>query len=79
MNASLIPRLVFVGPGNEATVSPASFPVYGGVNDAAIHIHLLCMYLTIPPTVLLGEDIAFGGVFRCAVGLREKFGELFNL
>ena len=25
--------------------------------------------------VVFGEDIAFGGVFRCAVGLREKFGK----
>jgi len=24
--------------------------------------------------VLFGEDVAFGGVFRCSVGLREKFG-----
>lgn len=26
-------------------------------------------------SVVLGEDVAFGGVFRCSVGLREKFGE----
>ena len=25
--------------------------------------------------VVFGEDVAFGGVFRCAVGLREKFGK----
>ena len=24
--------------------------------------------------VLFGEDVAFGGVFRCSMGLREKFG-----
>ena len=24
--------------------------------------------------VLLGEDIAFGGVFRCTEGLQEKYG-----
>ncbi len=24
--------------------------------------------------VAFGEDIAFGGVFRCSVGLQEKFG-----
>lgn len=24
--------------------------------------------------VLLGEDIAFGGVFRCTEGLKEKYG-----
>jgi len=25
-------------------------------------------------TVLLGEDVGFGGVFRCSVGLRDKYG-----
>uniref|UniRef100_A0A7S1PHG7 3-methyl-2-oxobutanoate dehydrogenase (2-methylpropanoyl-transferring) n=1 Tax=Percolomonas cosmopolitus TaxID=63605 RepID=A0A7S1PHG7_9EUKA len=25
--------------------------------------------------MVFGEDVAFGGVFRCTVGLREKFGE----
>ena len=31
-------------------------------------------------TVLFGEDVGFGGVFRCAVGLREKYGadRVFN-
>jgi 2-oxoisovalerate dehydrogenase E1 component beta subunit len=30
--------------------------------------------------VVFGEDVAFGGVFRCSVGLREKFGKerVFN-
>ena len=23
---------------------------------------------------IFGEDVAFGGVFRCTVGLREKYG-----
>ena len=33
-----------------------------------------------PKTVIFGEDVGFGGVFRCAVGLREKFGSdrVFN-
>jgi len=25
--------------------------------------------------VIFGEDVAFGGVFRCTVGLKEKYGE----
>ena len=30
--------------------------------------------------VVFGEDVAFGGVFRCSVGLREEFGNdrVFN-
>jgi pyruvate/2-oxoglutarate/acetoin dehydrogenase E1 component len=30
--------------------------------------------------IVFGEDVAFGGVFRCSVGLREKFGaaRVFN-
>ena len=26
-------------------------------------------------TTVFGEDVAFGGVFRCTVGLREKYGK----
>jgi len=35
---------------------------------------------TDPTAVTFGEDVAFGGVFRCSVGLREEFGEdrVFN-
>ncbi|VEL28595.1 unnamed protein product, partial [Protopolystoma xenopodis] len=33
-----------------------------------------------PTTIVFGEDIAFGGVFRCTVGLKDKFGRdrVFN-
>jgi 2-oxoisovalerate dehydrogenase E1 component beta subunit len=33
-----------------------------------------------PKAVVFGEDVAFGGVFRCTVNLREKFGpqRVFN-
>ncbi len=27
-----------------------------------------------PRAVVLGEDVAFGGVFRCTMGLLDKFG-----
>ncbi len=27
-------------------------------------------------TAIFGEDVAFGGVFRCTVGLRDKYGLL---
>ena len=25
--------------------------------------------------VVFGEDVAFGGVFRCTAGLRQKYGK----
>ncbi|EER09378.1 pyruvate dehydrogenase, putative, partial [Perkinsus marinus ATCC 50983] len=33
-----------------------------------------------PKTVVFGEDVAFGGVFRCTVNMRERFGpeRVFN-
>uniref|UniRef100_A0A914XMD0 Transketolase-like pyrimidine-binding domain-containing protein n=1 Tax=Plectus sambesii TaxID=2011161 RepID=A0A914XMD0_9BILA len=27
-----------------------------------------------PTAVVFGEDVAFGGVFRCSLGLQEKYG-----
>jgi hypothetical protein len=31
---------------------------------------------TDPKAVLFGEDVAFGGVFRASVNLRDKYGDL---
>lgn len=33
-----------------------------------------------PKAVLFGEDVKFGGVFRCSIGLNEKYGtdRVFN-
>ena len=35
---------------------------------------------TDPKSIVFGEDVAFGGVFRCTVDLKEEFGEgrVFN-
>jgi len=32
------------------------------------------------PAVLFGEDVGFGGVFRCSMGLRDRYGpdRVFN-
>lgn len=43
----------------------------------------LCVTLSINmrcicPSVIFGEDVAFGGVFRCTVGLRDKYGKRLN-
>ena len=32
-------------------------------------------YLSDCFAVIFGEDVAFGGVFRCTVGLKDKYGE----
>lgn len=35
---------------------------------------------TDPTACVFGEDVAFGGVFRCSIGLRDKYGKdrVFN-
>ena len=30
-------------------------------------------------TVVFGEDVAFGGVFRCTIGLKDKYGRLLSV
>ena len=34
-----------------------------------------CSLLKVRISVLFGEDVAFGGVFRCSLGLQDKYGE----
>ena len=46
----------------------------------AINVALAIVLATDPKAILSGEDVAFGGVFRCSVGLAERFGshQVFN-
>jgi 2-oxoisovalerate dehydrogenase E1 component beta subunit len=49
--------------------------LFTAVNDA-----MRIAMETDPTAVIFGEDVAFGGVFRCSVDLRDKFGpeRVFN-
>ncbi len=49
--------------------------LFTAVNDA-----MRVALETDPTSIIFGEDVAFGGVFRCSMGLREKFGNnrVFN-
>lgn len=60
-----------------AAAEPATKPMNmcAAVNDA-----LATIMETDPRSLVFGEDVAFGGVFRCTVGLQERFGgdRVFN-
>lgn len=49
--------------------------LFTAVNDA-----MKVAMQTDPSAILFGEDVAFGGVFRCTVDLKDEFGEerVFN-
>ncbi len=49
--------------------------LFTAVNDA-----MRVAMATDPTAIVFGEDVAFGGVFRCSVGLKEEFGahRVFN-
>jgi hypothetical protein len=49
------------------------------------NINILCAFLYSPPAFrcsayVFGEDVGFGGVFRCTTGLADRFGKnrVFN-
>lgn len=43
--------------------------LFTAINDA-----MRVALQTDPTTVVFGEDVGFGGVFRCSMGLQEEFG-----
>ena len=57
------------GPGTSPSPVPSSLPLS----------HTPSRHGS-PPQVIFGEDVAFGGVFRCSTGLKDEFGEsrVFN-
>eukprot|EP00403_Amphidinium_massartii_P029629 CAMPEP_0178404604 /NCGR_PEP_ID=MMETSP0689_2-20121128/17972_1 /TAXON_ID=160604 /ORGANISM="Amphidinium massartii, Strain CS-259" /LENGTH=804 /DNA_ID=CAMNT_0020025599 /DNA_START=8 /DNA_END=2422 /DNA_ORIENTATION=+ len=66
------PKKLASGPMR--AVKPPSGPAKQDTMVNAINDALSIALATEPKSVLFGEDVAFGGVFRASVGLREKFG-----
>jgi 2-oxoisovalerate dehydrogenase E1 component beta subunit len=58
-----------------AAAAPVRANMFTAINDA-----MRIALETDDTAIVLGEDVAFGGVFRCTVGLREQFGpeRIFN-
>mmetsp|Transcript_36783 Transcript_36783/g.98722 ORF Transcript_36783/g.98722 Transcript_36783/m.98722 type:complete len:354 (+) Transcript_36783:102-1163(+) len=58
-----------------STAAVTKMNLFTAVNDA-----MRIAMKTDDTAVVFGEDVAFGGVFRCSVGLREEFGNdrVFN-
>ncbi|KAJ0407989.1 hypothetical protein P43SY_000193 [Pythium insidiosum] len=58
-----------------AAVETKQMNLFTAINDA-----MRVALATDPTAVVFGEDVAFGGVFRCSVGLKDEFGEdrVFN-
>lgn len=56
-------------------VNEREMNLFNAVNDA-----MTIALETDPTAIVFGEDVAFGGVFRCSQGLRERFGKdrVFN-
>ncbi len=61
--------------------------MYVVCSGSYIYIYMyVCMYACMyvcdsdPTCIVFGEDVGFGGVFRCTVGLQEEFGKhrVFN-
>ena len=61
--------------GLNATTTTTKMNLFTAVNDA-----MSIAMRTDPTAIVFGEDVAFGGVFRCSQNMREEFGQdrVFN-
>lgn len=73
-NATLQARVSDDPHGNRKT-STQRMNLFSAINDA-----MRVAMQTDPTAIVFGEDVGFGGVFRCSVGLQEEFGphRVFN-
>lgn len=55
---------------SEAEPLTSKMTMFAAINDA-----MRVALATDPRAVVFGEDVAFGGVFRCTMGLLEEFGK----
>lgn len=64
-----------VSEAPEAAPAAVQMNMFTAINDA-----MRVAMETDPSAVVFGEDVAFGGVFRCSVDLKEQFGpeRVFN-
>lgn len=60
---------------NSTSVETKKMNLFTALNDG-----MRIAMKTDPTAILFGEDVGFGGVFRCSVGLQEEFGKhrVFN-
>jgi 2-oxoisovalerate dehydrogenase E1 component beta subunit len=74
-NPARIQNLVRYASASAANNGYERMNLFTAINDA-----MKVALETDPTAIIFGEDVAFGGVFRCTVGLKEKFGEerVFN-
>ncbi|KAJ7341686.1 hypothetical protein JRQ81_006316 [Phrynocephalus forsythii] len=74
------PSLAFVAIARRLSRGPAAWPTQKMNLFQSITSALDNALARDPTAVIFGEDVSFGGVFRCTVGLRDKYGKdrVFN-
>ncbi|TNN60610.1 2-oxoisovalerate dehydrogenase subunit beta, mitochondrial [Liparis tanakae] len=81
-NSRLSISAVGTGPHSPFTAALLKLsPSSSSTNTQRRHAHFTFQPDPVPTQyVIFGEDVAFGGVFRCTVGLRDKYGKdrVFN-